>query len=346
MKRLVSLLGVGANMMLTAGKISIGMFANSTAILADGINSATDVIASIVNYIGVRIADKPADQSHPYGHGKAEVISGFVITLFILGSGLWICYDAIRGFFDATIPQIGLLSYGIMAVSAAANLIMSRLKIHIGRKHDSLSLVSDGIHSQIDFLVSIAIFVGLFLIPLWSHIDSLLALAVGMYIIKEAISLGRETTDILMGAHAGDETEEQIRDIIKDAGVELKELKTQKLGSKIFADIAITLPAHLKVDEAQNIREGIETQLSSTIQGLEYTAIQIESHDIQTAYYRSAMGKGFGWKRHSGAKEAKGAGPGGVCICPECGHEMPHIRGQPCAKMTCPKCGTSMQRKQ
>ncbi len=347
-KLFVSFLAVIANLFLAIGKVIVGAISKSAAIIADGVNSATDVIASTVGLIGIKVAEKPADKGHPYGHGRAEVISGFVITLIIFFSAVWIIYDAIQAFFTPADLNINYLAFGIMGISALINGVMSFVKIHSGKKYDSVSLISDGIHSRIDLLVSLAIFLGLFFVNTFAHLDSILALLVGIYIIKEAFSLGKETTDSLLGASADEKIENQIKAIIKKQNIEFSSLKTQKMGNKVFAEIIIKLPAKLKVDEVQSLTKKLEKNLVEQINVLEYVAIQVESHDVGRGYFKPSLGKGFGWQRKGRfkdmIKEAKGKGPEGYCVCPKCGYKQKHKRGVPCSTIKCPKCKSNLTR--
>ncbi len=347
MKEQISILGIIANVLLAIGKITTGIFAKSASILADGINSGTDVFASAINLIGIKVAQKPADIEHPYGHERAEVISGFIITLIILGSGLFIIYDAITGFLGKQIVTISYIAFIVMASSALINFIMSRIKIYYGKKENSVSLLSDGIHSKIDVLVSLGVFIGLFLVKYWIHFDSIIALLIGLYITKEAFKLGKETTDSLLGA-SSPKTEEKIRDIIKKEKIELTNLKTQKLGAKVFAEITIKLPSKLKVDEASALTKKLENKLISQIQEIHYTSIQIKSHDIERGYFKPSFGKGFGWQRKGKfkdtVKETQGKGPEGYCVCPKCSYKIKHKRGAPCSTIKCPNCSINLTR--
>jgi len=347
MKEQISVLGIFANILLAVGKIITGILAKSASILADGVNSGTDVFASVINLVGIKASKKPADKEHPYGHEKAEVISGFMITLIIFGSGIFIIYDAVMGFLEKPVVTISYIAFIIMAGSALINFIMSKLKIHYGKKENSVSLLSDGIHSKIDVLVSFGVFIGLFLVKYWVHFDSIIALLIGLYITKEAFELGKEATDSLLGV-SSPRTEEKIKNIIKKEKIELTNLKTQKLGAKVFAEITIKLPSKLKVDEAYSLTKKLQNKLTSQIQELNYTSIQIKSHDIERGYFKPSFGKGFGWQRKGKfketIKEAQGKGPEGNCICPKCGHKQKHERGTPCSTIKCPKCGTHLTR--
>jgi cation diffusion facilitator family transporter len=235
-----------------------------------------------------------------------------------------------------------------MGISALTNALMSYIKIHYGKKYDSYSLLSDGIHSRIDLLVSLTIFIGLFFIKAYPNLDSILALLVGGYIIKESISLGKQTTDSLIGVSAGEETESNIKELAEKQNIKVKSLKTQKIGSKIFAELKIELPSKLKVEEASSITKKLEQNLIENIEPLEYIAIQIESHDMSTGYYKPELGKGFGWQRRGKfkeeVKEAQGKGPSGNCICLKCGYKTKHERGVPCATIKCPKCKINLTR--
>ncbi len=338
-KLFVSILAVVVNLLLAIGKIFVGVISKSAAIIADGINSATDVVASSLSFVGIKIATKPADEGHPYGHERAEVISGLLITVIIFLSGLWIIFDAIKGFFTSEPLVLGFLAFLVMGISALVNGIMSPLKIYIGKKHDSISLVSDGIHSRIDLLVSVVIFLGLFLVRYSPYVDSVLALVVGLYILKESFSLGRQTTDSLLGASAGKEFEKKIKEISKKNKVEVSSIKTQKLGNKVFAELSIKIPSRFKVMDAEKIRKKLEVNLLGNIKELEYLSIQIESHEVSSGYHRSAFGLsgGLGWKRRSEDKERSGEGPGGYCVCPKGDYKVKHKPGVSCNDLKCPK---------
>lgn len=344
-KSIISILAVIANVFLAIGKITIGFFSKSSSILADGINSATDVVASTISYIGIIASEKPADKEHPYGHGKAEVISGFIITIIIFVSGIIIIYDAIKGFFIQKELTINYLAFGIMAFSALTNLIMSQLKIHYGKKHNSYSLISDGLHSRIDLLVSLGILISLFFVEYYQNIDSIIALIVGIYILKESLSLGKQTTDALLGTHA-EEIEIEIKKQLKKQNINIIGIKTQRLGENVFAEISIKLPSKLKVEEASTLTKKIENQLISKIQHLSFVTIQIESHNIGLGNYKTLLGHQREFKHKKQTQERKGEGPGGYCICPKGDYKIKHKKGTPCSELKCPNHKINLIREQ
>ena len=349
MKEKIAVISILTNIVLVGGKIIIGVFSGSAAVLAEGIHSFMDIFSSAIGYLGIKISRKPEDQKHPYGHYKFEVLAGFFITLILFGTGAGIIYEAYQKFLNPSLIKIPVLAFGIMIFSALVNKIMARLKIHFGKKENSIALLSDGSHSKVDVYASVAVFIGLFLSKYWVSVDSLLALFIGLYIIKQSFSLGKEAVDSLLDVSASPEIEEKIKKIAKRENIEVDSLKTQKKGSAITANLEITLPNNLKVEEATKISESLREKLMKEVENLSYVAIQIKSHEVETGFYKPAFGRGFGWQRRGRFKgkieEAVGQGPGGYCVCSKCGYKIPHQRGIPCSTLQCPNCKVNLERK-
>ncbi|MCK4805712.1 MAG: cation transporter, partial [Candidatus Pacebacteria bacterium] len=241
MKEKVAVISILVNTVLAGCKITVGVFSNSAAILAEGVHSFMDILSSAIGYVGIKISQKPSDQKHPYGHYKFEVLAGTIITLILLATGVGIIYEAYQNFLDPEKIKISYLAFGVMIFSAVANEIMARIKIHFGKKENSISLLSDGIHSRVDVYISLAVLVGLFFTKYWIYSDSLLALLIGLYIIKESFLLGKEAVDCLLDVSADEEIEEKIELIAKTDNIEVSCLKTQKKGSAITANLEIKL---------------------------------------------------------------------------------------------------------
>jgi len=349
MKEKVAIISILANVILAGGKIAVGVFSGSAAILAEGVHSFMDIFSSAVGYIGIRISAKPEDKEHPYGHYKFEVLGGTIITLILLATGLGIMWEVYKNFLNPEKIEIGYLAFGIMIFSAGINEVMARLKIHFGKKENSISLLSDGFHSRVDVYASLAVFAGLFLTKYWIYTDSLLAFIIGAYIIKKSFSLGKEAVDSLLDVSAGEEIEEKIKTIAKTQNIEINSLKTQKKGSAITANLEIKLPSNLRVEEATKVSNSLREKLIKAIESLQYVAIQITSHEVETGFYKPEFGRGFGWQRkgrfRGKVETATGGGPGGWCLCQKCGYKIPHKSGIPCSTLECPNCKTSLERR-
>jgi len=349
MKEKIAAISILANVFLAGGKLIAGFIAGSGAVFAEGLHSGMDILSSGISFVGIKIAKKPVDKKHPYGHYKFEVMAGLVITIILFFTGGFIVIESICEFRSPSPVTIGYLALGVMLASAVINEIMARLKIYYGKKENSVSLLSDGVHSRLDVYASLVVLAGLFLTKYWIYIDSVLALLIGLYIIKESFSLGKEATDSLLDVSAGPEIEEKIKEIAKRQNVEIDSLKSQKKGSVITTNLEIALPNNLKVEEATKISNNLREKLMKEIGNLSYVAIQIKSHDVETGFYKPAFGRGYGWQRRGKfkgeVKEAIGRGPGGYCVCSKCGYRVPHQRGMPCSTLQCPNCKVNLERK-
>jgi len=346
MERKIAALGLAANIVLASGKIAVGLLSRSTAVLAEGLHSGMDVLSSGISLIGISTSRKPRDEGHPYGHYKAEVLAGLFITVILFLTAAWIIYEAVGSLGSPRTPLVGVVPLGVMAFSALINAVMAHVKIRAGRKHDSLSLLSDGVHSRLDVFTSLAVLGGLLLAKWFVHADAIMAMLIGLYILRESFVLGRKATDSLLDASAGEDVERRIRGIVEGRQIALAGLRTQKRGPMVTANLDIELPAALTIDAATRTANLLKGELMKSLGNLSYVAVQIRSREISTAAYqpRLMLGRGLGWPGRRGAKPGSGPG-GGLCVCPKCGTEAAHERGVPYSSAKCPKCGVPMTRR-
>ena len=170
----------------------------------------------------------------------------------------------------------------------------------------------------------------------------------GIYIIKEAFLIGREAVSSLLDVSAGEVIEEEIKLIAKEQNIEINSLKTQKKGSIVTANLEINLPNNLSIKEATKISDFLRKDLMEKIENLQYIAIQIRSHEMETSFYKPDFGHGFGWQRkgqfRNEIKEVVGKGPSGYCVCEKCGYKIAHQKRIPCLSLKCPKCNINLKR--
>jgi cation diffusion facilitator family transporter len=235
-----------------------------------------------------------------------------------------------------------------MIFSVIINAITSKIKIHFGKKENSISLLSDGVHDRVDVASSLAVLIGLVLTKYWIYADSVLAAFIGLYIIKESFSVGKEAMDSLLDVSASPEKEKEIRKLVEKKNIELASLKTLKRGSSITANLEIKLPKDLTVAKATQISNNLKQELIEFMKELEYVAIQITSHEIESSFYQPEFGRGFGWQQKGRFKgkieKAQGKGPKGYCVCPQCGYKKEHEKGIPCPELKCPHCLVNLKR--
>jgi len=350
MNEKIAIISVVANFILAAVKIGVGLLINSTAVLAEGYHSLTDIISSFIGWVGIRYSKKPSDAKHPYGYYKYEVLAGAIITLVLLIAGIDIIYEAYKSLIlSEDVSFFPPIAYYVIAGSAIVNEVMARFKIYYGKKENSFALISDGYHSRVDVYTSLGVFAGLILSRYWSYADPLIAMLIGLYVIKEAYLLGKEAIESLLDISAGEAVEKEIRDIVAGFNVKPVNIKTLKKGAVITANIEIALSKDESVAGAEALTAQIKNKLIEKIESLKYVAIQVKSYDIQSSIYKPLIGRGFGWinrGRYRGeVDQAVGMGPDGMCVCPKCGHRTTHERGFPCSTIKCPKCNTEMARK-
>ena len=257
-------------------------------------------------------------------------------------TGFWILCESVLSLLSSEIVEVSYFSVGIMVVSAFINAVMSHLKIKYGKKYNSISLVTDGVHSKVDVLTSFAVIIGLIVSRYFIYADALIAVLIGFYIIRESISLGKEATDSLLDTSAGEEIENTIKELVQDNDIRVVDLKTQKRGPKISSDIVISFPDNLNVAEVSKIIKGIETVLMNTIKNMDYVSIQIDSQEYGSNCYKAKLGRNIKWER---AAKGQSLGPEGFCICPNCAYQVKHEKGVPCSELKCPLCNTNLKRK-
>ena len=231
-----AIVGIGSNTFLTIFNIAIGIMSGSYALISEGAHTLSDVATSIIAYLGFRIGQKPADEEHPLGHGRAEAIAGLIIVLFI----------TTPSYLAAIMALIGI----------GVNLCISRYIIALGKKIRSPAIVADGNHQKVDIFSSIAILVGVFASNSgYPIIDPIIGLIIGLFILKTAYTIGKENIDNIMGKIP---SKKLIKDIekaaIKTPQVQgAHNIKVEYLGSYSVVSLHIELDENMTLKESHKI---------------------------------------------------------------------------------------------
>ena len=288
-KESVSILSIVINLILALLKLGIGFFVGSAALVADGIHSSLDIVSSGATYLGIKVARKPADKEHPYGHWRAETIASFVVIFLLLISVVWIIYEGASSIIEKESIQITFPVLLIVVFSIIINEVMARLKFNIGKKNDSLALIADGEHSRADSLSSVAVLVGLFLTRWVTQADGAAAIFVGLYILHETYILSGQTIDNLLDV-ANPIIEEKIRKICQDEEIDLLQIKSRKLGMENFVELKIGLNRQWKIERASEVTKNLEKLLLKRVENLKFVVIQVISHDFKRGYIKARNG--------------------------------------------------------
>ena len=279
-KKNISIVSILVNVVLAFLKLSVGFSIKSAGLIADGVHSGTDILSSVVTYLGVKTAEKPADKEHPYGYNRSETIAGLVVVFLLFLSAAWIIYEGSLSIIKNESFQIGTVALVIVGISVIVNEVMARMKFKIGKRENSLAVIADGEHSRADSLSSVAVLIGLFATHWFPMADGVTAILVGLFIFYETWKLGKEVTDNLLDV-SNSEIEKEIKKICSIEEIEIKELKTRKLGAKNSAELKIVLNKEWKMKKVSEVIENLENILLQNINTLDFITIQVVSHSLK-----------------------------------------------------------------
>ncbi|GEB31016.1 MULTISPECIES: cation diffusion facilitator family transporter [Brevibacillus] len=247
----------------SALKIGVAVLTGSEALMADGLNNSTDVVASIAVLIGLRIARKPPDHDHPYGHFRAETISALVASFIMLFVGLQVVTEAVPSLFDQKTTAPDLLAGWTALATAAIMLGVYRYNRQLALRTNSQALLAAAADNRSDAFVSIGTFVGVAGAQFQLYwLDPLAALVVGVIILKTAWDIFREATHRLTDGFDVEELGELKETISSIAGVkDISDIKARYHGSSVLVDVVIHVEPHLNVVESHTITEHIEERM-------------------------------------------------------------------------------------
>ena len=273
-KTLVAASSVVAAIFLTAVKIVVGVLSGSLGILSEAAHSGLDLVAAAVTFFAVRVSDRPADASHPYGHGKIENLSALVEAALLLVTCGAIVYEAIqRIFFRSIAVDASPWAFGVLLVSIIVDFSRSRALGRAARKYESQALEADALHFRTDILSSAVVIVGLGLVKLgevtqqaWlNRADAVAALGVALIVIVVSVRLGKRASDILLDAAPRalpGQIEQRARAV--EGVLDASQVRVRRVGPASFVDM------HIAVERASTFEEShrIATAVENVVKGL------------------------------------------------------------------------------
>jgi cation diffusion facilitator family transporter len=279
-----TVLGISVNLGLGLAKCSAGLLGNSFALVADGVESITDVLSGLVVYFGLRIAAKPPDANHPYGHGKAEPIAAFVVSLALMAAAVGIIYEGIR---EITTPHPTPAPYTLV-VLAGVLLIKEGLFRHVqsvGQSIGSLAVKSDAWHHRSDALTSAFAFVGISIAilggPGWEAADGWAAVCAALVILYSAWKQLRPAI-LELGDIAPDTTlEAQVREIAgRVSGVlGLDKCLVRKMGLTYYVDLHIVVHGEMSVREGHRLSHQVEDEVLRALPQVAEVLVHVEPEE-------------------------------------------------------------------
>ncbi len=252
------------NFVLFLVKILAGVIGQSSAMLADGFHSLSDMVSTIAVMIGLKISSKPQDETHPYGHEKLESITSKFLAVILFATAMFIGYGAIEKALLRNLSMPGLIALYAAILSILVKELMYRYTIRGARMIESSAMIADAWHHRSDALSSIGALIGIFGARLGILVlDPLASLVICVFVAKIAIDIYLRSIKELVDHAADKEVIDKIRnDILNVEGVlGIDDLKSRIHVNRLYVDVEIMVKNNIKVDEAHKIAEQVHLKV-------------------------------------------------------------------------------------
>lgn len=273
--------GISTNLLLFILKFFAGIFGRSHAMIADALHTATDLLTSIGVFIGFKIAQKPADAEHPYGHGRAESIAAKLVSLVLILGGLKVAFDSTTAIILQQLNIPHEIALWAAIVSIIVNELLFRYAYKLGDKIQSNSLKADAWHHRSDALSSITALIGISGARLgYPILDPIAGFAVSLFVVRAGLRLFHTAYDELMDAGLPKKMINNIERLtLKIEGVKrVKDIKGRKMGIDIFVDMTIEVDKMISVEEAHIITIKVRRNILKNLQGAKDIFIHVEPY--------------------------------------------------------------------
>ncbi len=272
--RRIALISVGVSGALALSKVLIGWMANSTSVMADGFESAGDVVTSSIVVFGLTVASRPPDENHPYGHGRSEMLSGLVVGLILAAAGAGICVHSLESIGRS---HVAPAAFGLwpLAASIVSKAILSTVKFRYGKRVRSAALIADAWNDGVDILSGSVAFIALS-IALYDP-DRLLradhygGFLVGLIVVFTGARIVYETSLQLMDTMPGEGIMNRIREVALEVpGVHgVEKCFARKTGFQYHVDLHLEVDPEITVRESHDIATQVRIRLK---EGLDFIA--------------------------------------------------------------------------
>lgn len=279
-------LSVFSNSLLIILNLTVGLISGSISILSEAVHTIIDLMAAVMAYFSVKISDNPADEEHPYGHGKYENVSAVVEALLIFVASGWIIYHAIIRLINPSqiVDHAGLtLGFIVMIISAFINLLVSRQIYKVAKKTDSIALKADALHLSTHVYTSLGVGLSLLLIYFtdWHFLDPVAAIVVASYILKEAFEIlvdaFKPLTDNALPEDEQILLKEVLNKYINNDNYHM--FRSRKAGSNRELDFHLEVDGDMSVTDSHQLCDEIENDLKNVLPNLQIT-IHVEPKGI------------------------------------------------------------------
>lgn len=278
-------LSVLSNTLLILLKLVAGILSGSVSIIAEAIHSGIDLLAALIAFVSLRIAGRPADREHPFGHGKVENVSGTIEAVLIFVAAIFIIYEAINRIIAEAIVEYLGIGIAVMAISVVVNIIVSRHLLRIARDSDSIALEADARHLTADVYTSLGVMAGLVVVQVTglNILDPIIAIGVSLFIMRAAYNLTRRAFPSLIDVKLPEEEEALIVSTMSEhmgALVSFHELRTRKAGSERHIELHMIMARDASIERAHSLCDHLEEDIMSRLPHAHVT-IHVEPCDME-----------------------------------------------------------------
>ncbi len=275
----ITLWGMATNALLTGLKVAVGTATSSVALVADGIHSLSDMATDVVVLGGLRLARRPADASHAFGHGKFETLSTALIALALMGAGAWIAAEAWGRFWGETVPVRGPIVAAVATLSILTKELLYQATVRIARRLRSSSLEANAWHHRSDALSSVAVLIGAVVASFgYPKADPIAAWIVALFIAwVGGRILVRAVHELTEGSLRPEQQASVVEAIAQVEGVQSwHKLRTRAAGRHVFVDVHIQVHPQLSVEESHAIASHVEQAVAQALGGEVSVTVHVE----------------------------------------------------------------------
>jgi cation diffusion facilitator family transporter len=267
----IALASVVAAAVLVTIKLIVGLLSNSLGVLAEAIHSATDLAAALLTFFAVRVAVRPADRDHPYGHGKAEHLSALGESAILIVASLGIATESIvRLTGHGGTVNLHWYTFAVLVVVIAIDCARSIASHRGAHQHESAALGANALHFTLDLIGSVAVLIGLVLVHAgYPQADSIAALLVAGLALFSAGRLMRRSVHVLMDTAPAGPVESKARAAIEalPQSIDLRRLRMREVGGRHFADIVVGVSGQANLAEGHAVASAIEAAIERELPG-------------------------------------------------------------------------------
>lgn len=256
----VALVSLAAAAVLVTAKLAAGLASGSLAILSEAAHSALDAAATGLAFFAVRIASRPPDEEHQYGHGKAENIFALLETAALFGLSIFLAVEAISRLRKGAQVEATWYAFAVIGLSIVVDAGRARILSRAGRKYRSPALIADSLHFTADLMTSAMVLAGLVAVRIgYSKADAIGGLGVAVLVALLSIRLGRKSIDVLMDRAPAGTTERITSAASQVEGVaEVRRVRVRYAGGQLQADVVIAISRTVPLETAHTVTEEVE----------------------------------------------------------------------------------------